>query len=116
MDNFRKSLEKCFKGTAKMKKDELSQDWLPGEIREAIKAKGLSVAELAEEWAIPVSSLYNAMQPSLLHWDCKVLIAEFLGFSVEDVWPVQAALRQEKADRRARSLAEAKALTVRQVA
>lgn len=98
-----------------MERKEPLRDMSPSEIRDAIKQKGVPIEELAELWGVSKGSLYNSMSGPA-YWDCKKLIAEYLGLSLEIMWPVQVALRQEKAERRARSLLEAKALAARQVA
>lgn len=98
-----------------MERKEPLRDWSSAEIRGAIKMKGVTVEELAELWGVPVGSLYNSMRGPV-YWGCKVLIADFLGVSLDALWPEQVALRQEKADRRARSLLEARAVAARQVA
>lgn len=98
-----------------MERKEPVRDWSPSEIRGAIKMKGVAIEELAELWGVSKGSLYNAMSGTG-YLDCKELIAEYLGEKLEAIWPVQVALRQEKAERRARSLLEAKALAARQVA
>lgn len=95
-----------------MEKKEPLRDWSPSEIRDAIKKKGVPIEELAELWGVSKGSLYNSMSGSN-YWDHKVLIAEYLGIKLEIIWPVQAAIRQEKAERRTRSLLEAKALAAR---
>lgn len=98
-----------------MERNEPAQDWSPAEIRSAIKMKGVTVEELATLWGVSKGSLYHSMSGSS-YWECKELIAGYLGRSLDVVWPVQVALRQEKVERRARSLLEAKAVAARQVA
>lgn len=96
-------------------KKELLRNWGAGEIRDAIKLTGVTIKDLADEWDVPVGSLYNAMSGDRL-WGIKKMLAEYLGVSVEDMFAAILVERQEKELRRARALSEARAICTRRVA
>lgn len=81
----------------------------------ALREKGITLRELAIQMGYAGSSFYGVFKRDsyLAYEQC---IAQFLGYDVEDIWPVRVAVRREKAERRARSLLEAKAMAARQVA
>lgn len=106
---------KCVEGSVIMEKIEPLKGWSPEEIREAIKAKGLSIENLAEEWGEPTNAVYAAISGPF-YWELKELIANYLGEKLETIWTELVARRQEKAERRARSLLEARAVAASRVA
>lgn len=98
-----------------MEKIESLKGWAPEEIREAIKAKGLSIEDLAEEWGESPAAVYAAIKGPF-YWGIKELIADYLGEKLEIIWAELFALRQEKAERRDRSRLEARAVAASRVA
>lgn len=98
-----------------MEKKEQPRDWPAEKIRKAITAKGLSIEELAKLWGLPRSSIYRAMShPG--YQKCEPFIAEYIGFSVEEVFAGRVAERQERAARRAQAVLDAQALVDLRVA
>lgn len=98
-----------------MEQREQRMDWSPVEIRDAIKATGISVDELAGKLGCKKASLYQAMK-SDGYRRYEEMIALYLGLTVENIWPARVAARREKAERRERSLLKASELAIQQVA
>lgn len=103
------------KGIASMERKEQLKDWTKEMVLSALREKEITLRELAIQMGYAGSSFYGVFNRDS-YQAYEQLIAEFLGYTVEDIWPVRVAARREKAERRARSLLEAKALAARQVA
>lgn len=98
-----------------MERKEPLQGWSSEKVLTALKEKGITLRTLSIQLGFSGGALYQALRKD----NCpsyERLVADFLGVTVEEIWPERVAARLEKADRRARSLLEAKALAARQVA
>ena len=98
-----------------MERNEPLKGWSREKILTALKEKGVSLRALSLQMGFSGGALYQALRRD----SCPAyeqLVADFLGVSVEDIWPERVAARLEKAERRERSLLEARALAARQVA
>lgn len=98
-----------------MERNEPLKGWSREKILTALKEKGVSLRALSLQMGFSGGALYQALRRD----SCPAyeqLVADFLGVSVEEIWPERVAARLEKAERRERSLLEARALAARQVA
>ncbi|MGL4905297.1 MAG: helix-turn-helix domain-containing protein [Plesiomonas sp.] len=98
-----------------MEKNELLQGWSREKILTALKDKGITLRGLSIEMGFSGGALYQVLKGDT-YPSYERLVADFLGVAVEEIWPERVAARKEKAERRERSLLEAKALAARQVA
>lgn len=98
-----------------MERKEPLQGWSREEILNALKDKGITLRGLSIELGFSGGALYQVLKGDT-YPAYERLVADFLGVAVEEIWPDRVAARKEKAERRERSLLEARALAARQVA